>query len=625
MKKLVLLSTIALLLSACQQPTTETTPLNTITPITVAQTDTPSPSTQAPIPPPANCRQTALNPTEIMRAIHMGGNWGTNVESDNTPPSEYFEYLEELNVNWAGISVALHFDDSMDSTVERKYSDVIVPTFTDDFLRDMIRTYHQHGICVYLTLAFEPFEAEESDRPVYRWQLGGLTPLYDEGSILPEFWPWAIDHPDHERFVAEFWDTYTEQAVHFGQLAEEEGVGLYSLGTETEGLFRTRPSDEWPNDFSEELQTMVATVRQAYSGPLTYDLGFWILTEPEARGGAGSYHLWEDLELDIIGLSAYFPLADCPPLIAFPVETLEERWDRVFQDYLIPLQEENPDRPIVFTEFGYADSLSSVIIGSADSFTPRVVVDRDGNGLDDGEEMQANIHQAIFNVMGRYPGVVNGLFLWDLWMATDEQWTNEIDPFRGISIRGRLAEDIVRQYYGAEPRSTIPTPIPTTLDAPPQVFGETCEIYNDRFTIEWWNGYVWSAEVDTSSPRVVYSGERAIEVTLEPGGGLALGLTEMDISTYSWLVFYINGGEAPSQQIGIVMSLHGDWATPPLNVSDYVEGGQLLPGQWHKVVVPVRDLAPDSGIINQIQFIEAFGNPVATFYLDEIRFVVAEP
>jgi hypothetical protein len=81
----------------------------------------------------------------------------------------------------------------------------------------------------------------------------------------------------------------------------------------------------------------------------------------------------------------------------------------------------------------------------------------------------------------------------------------------------------------------------------------------------------------------------------------------------------------PSQQIGIVASLHGDWATLPLNVSDYTDEGQLLPGEWHKVVVPVSGLTPASGIINQIQFIKVLGNPVAMIYLDEIRFEAAEP
>ena len=102
----------------------------------------------------------------------------------------------------------------------------------------MIRAFHQHGFCVYLTLSFEGQEAEQAEHPVDGAQIGEPNAARWDDRILPEYWPWALDHPDHERFVAEFWESYTEQAVHFGQLAEEEGVGLYSLGTETEGQRR---------------------------------------------------------------------------------------------------------------------------------------------------------------------------------------------------------------------------------------------------------------------------------------------------------------------------------------------------------------------------------------------------
>ena len=68
---------------------------------------------------------------------------------------DYFEYLRDMNVNWVGISVALHYDDSMDSTVERVYSGVITKTFTDDFLRKMIQTF----------LLIILFEEERSGNP----------------------------------------------------------------------------------------------------------------------------------------------------------------------------------------------------------------------------------------------------------------------------------------------------------------------------------------------------------------------------------------------------------------------------------------------------------------------------
>jgi len=565
-----------------------------------------------------------LEPTEPIHAVHMGGNVGTNREENNTLPADYFEYLRDMNVNWVGISVALHYKDSMDSTVERVYSGVITKTFTDDFLRKMIRSFHQNGICVYLTLAFESNEAEEAEHPLYRKHLG--IPVRDDGRIQPEFWPWAIDHPDHDRFVAEFWQTYTDQAVHFGQLAEEEGVGLYSLGTETEGLFRTRPSEEWPNDFRDELRTMVAYVRDAFNGPLTYDMWNIVYTEPQLGLRPGSEHMWEDAGLDVIGFSAYFPLADCPSTTAIPVEILEERWEKIFQDYLLPLHEANPGRPILFTEYGYTDSLASVVHGAANSFTEHILVDRDGNGYDDGEEMQANIHQALFNVMDSHPGVLDGVFTWDMWMAGHNLWASEIDPWRTTSIRGRLAEDVFRQYYGASPRTILPTPIPPSSFVFPQPLGETCDIYNDGFSIEGegWFTHTWNSDANINSSKVVHSGGRAIELFLQPGGGMDLRVSETDSAPFNWLILYIASRETDFQQIGITLGYNDQNLSPLLDITEYIEGGELEPYKWHQVAIPLSKINPGGGSFDTIKFVKMKGSGESTVYIDDIFFVDKE-
>ena len=117
-----------------------------------------------------------------LRSIHNSGNWGQNPEyveqwkqdpSEPLLPTSYVEYLKSTRINWVGISVSLHVDDSMDSVVKRKYSpDIRVPTFTDEVIRQIIREYRQHGIDVYLTLAFELNEAREAERPVDRLIFG---------------------------------------------------------------------------------------------------------------------------------------------------------------------------------------------------------------------------------------------------------------------------------------------------------------------------------------------------------------------------------------------------------------------------------------------------------------------
>ena len=76
-----------------------------------------------------------------------------------------------------------------------------------------------------------------------------------------------------------------------------------------------------------------------------------------------------------------------------------------------------------------------------------VFEDGNGNGVDDGWETQANMLQAWFEVMDRYPDVVHGAFLWDNWLASDELWGEYWAGHGNFSVRDKPAEDVVRAQY----------------------------------------------------------------------------------------------------------------------------------------------------------------------------------
>ena len=403
-------------------------------------------------------------PAFPLRSIHMSGNWGTNElvvadwhragEEGPLVPEDYLAWLGRLHVNWVGISVALTYDDSMDSSIERNRGHAFEASFSDAALRQMIRDFKGRGIDVYLTLALEAHAAENASRPVHRWQLGDSGaadggPCCNSG-IRPEFWPWRPDHPDHARFVAEFWQTYTQEAVHVATIAEEEGVRLFSLGTETDRLFRTRSGGGYfVNDFGAELRSMVNRVRAAYSGLLTYDMHDSVFRAPDFFG-AGSDYLWSDLDLDVVGVSAWFPVAESRPVTVTDVRSLSAEYERIFQDYLVPLSRRNPGRPVVFLEYGAADLVQAPESpGDAAGFPPFVFTDANGNGLDDGRETQANMYQALLDIMSAHPGVLNGVFWWDNWMTSEEQWAEYWAGRRSHAIRDKPAEAVVRSAYAA--------------------------------------------------------------------------------------------------------------------------------------------------------------------------------
>ena len=413
------------------------------------------------------------------RAISISGYWGTNRrvaqpwedggQQGRLIPLEFIDWLQGMHANWILISVGLHYDDSMDSSVSRETArSRNVPTWRDGTLRQVIREFREHEFNVYMTLAFEAHEAEMSARPVHRWQLGDPAPPHTggvppddatAGLIAPENWPWRPDHPDHQRFTAEFWETYTQQAEHFASIAEDEGVALFSLGTETDRLFRSRPDHHDPsrpesgymsNDFGDELRTMVDRVRAVYSGRLTYDMHASTLIYADHHGrGSGTGHLWEDLDLDVVGISGWFPLTSSPPATVLSVPQLQTSYESIFSDLLVPLAARNPGRAIVFTEYGSMDVVEAPADPGAGErhSEPKTLLDQNRNGLDDGEETQANIFQAFFTASASHPGLVNGAFFWDNWIATDAMWAEFWLDRRSFALRGKLAEAVVRDAY----------------------------------------------------------------------------------------------------------------------------------------------------------------------------------
>ena len=387
-----------------------------------------------------------------LRALSAAGYWGTNEEvveewmktgTGAIVPADYIDWIKGLHVNWVGVVVSLRMEDSMDAALDRE------TTFPDPAIRQLIRDLRAEGIDVYLTLAIDDWEARQASRPAWRWQLG--HPGDPGRGVRPEHWPWRPDHPDHERFVSEFWESYTEQAVHFARIAQEEGARMFSLGTETDRLFRTRAGGyNTVTHFGEQLAAMVARVRAVYDGLLTYDMHYDVLKVPDFYG-PGSLCLWEDLNLDVMGISAWFDLVDAPPSSVMSVASLEMAYDRIFREYLIPLAYDNPDRPMVFLEYGAMDLVVAPFspantLGQGER---AVFTDANGNGVDDGKETQANIYQALFNTMEAYPGVVHGAFLWDNWIASDEMWSWFWAHARNFDIRGKPAEEVVRTTYNS--------------------------------------------------------------------------------------------------------------------------------------------------------------------------------
>jgi hypothetical protein len=349
--------------------------------------------------------------------------------------ARYFDFLKAQNVEWIAVTVPIFTDSLADPTVRVKYRPAddttgAPYTFDDADLQDFILQAKQNGFKVSIGFEFYPVimdvnaSAPGCGTAQYkpnRWLLGQPTVdprAADQACINPAEWWWNPSHPAYVANVATFWNSYTQIAAKYAALSQQTGVDLFVLATEQDNLFRTRPAvAPYINDFRAELTTMVNAVRAQYGGPVTYERHWTTFAHPEwFANGAGTSAAFEsvatDLNLDVVGISAYFILADPAPTAVLSVAQFEAAWENVFTQYLLPLQARNPGRKIVFYEWGYTNDLAAPYLQGSRLGEAM----QSGTAGSDGITQQANIIQAFFNVNARHGDLVHGSFLYGVGM-----------------------------------------------------------------------------------------------------------------------------------------------------------------------------------------------------------------
>ena len=144
--------------------------------------------------------------------------------------------------------------------------------------------------------------------------------------LRPPAWPGSINHATDAAWVAWF-ASYRPFILHYAALAQSEGMDAFSIGNELQ--YASLKDREW--------RGVIASVRSAYTGPITYGA-----TAEEVTG----VPFWD--AVDFIGVSAYFVLAEeqTPSPAA-----LAAAW-RPVSDRLRALSTRHGKR-VVFTEIGY--------------------------------------------------------------------------------------------------------------------------------------------------------------------------------------------------------------------------------------------------------------------------------
>ena len=330
-------------------------------------------------------------------------------EYDSLPSDEALEKMADTGANWISILVTW-YQDNIDSTTIAPRT---AKTPTDAELEHVIAKAHSLGINVLL----KPHVDLQYDGSRWRGQIGSNF--------------------DNATWV-EWFDSYGDFMGYYADLAEANGVEMFSVGTETEKAALREA----------QFEALIADVRTRFTGDLTYAAN---------HGNEQNIQFWD--MVDVIGVDGYYngTNKNDPTL-----EELKAAWTAPF----ISLESLAAfwNKQIIFTEIGYRS------VDGANK-TPWCEEAR-CPGLIDLDE-QVDTYEALLETFHAEPWF-DGLFVW-AW-DTDPNKSGECD--QGYSPYGKPAENVLRAWFGAPARADIlsvcanaptptPMPTPTPLITPP--------------------------------------------------------------------------------------------------------------------------------------------------------------
>ena len=348
------------------------------------------------------------NTTDYSRGVGIIGNWGS-MAGITEIPEDYFDYLKRLNTQWVVIGNSMHVDNSVDSTVELRYTndfDTYVPSWPDATLRTMVNQLHNRGYKVILAVGFdEPWPEDGSQSPVlpgkaaWRYQLG--QPTTPSGYTLAE-WPWNPSNAINQRFVSSFWKTYTDVSIYHAKLCQDLGVEMFEVGAESQELFRTSNiGTRYTMNYKTQVKALVDSVRNHYSGKIAYymHVGTWKAAVTSTPSDSTWHDLWGDANFDIIGVSMYDAVR--PTTASYTATTtvntvsyFKNLFKTFLTTYVKKVTERYPAKPVVALELGF-QTRDITNIGLTE---PKGVISADDfnkNGILDAEEVQGNLFRHI--------------------------------------------------------------------------------------------------------------------------------------------------------------------------------------------------------------------------------------
>ncbi len=458
--------------------------------------------------------------------------------------------LEDTGAEWISI-LATWYQDVVTSTDIYSHAE---KTPTDAGLIHAIQTAHNLGLKVMLKPHLDLF----ADSAHWRGEIG-------------------------EEFTSEAqWDawfaSYQAFINHYAQIAADNGVEQFCIGTELDGTAVEELS--W-----REMITGTGGITSIYTGSLVYAANHTY---------TNTVMFWD--ALDYIGIDAYYSLATTSTAT---LEDFKLGWTRPIS-FLANLAEEW-DKPILFTEIGYR-SIDGAGAAPWDYGASQPL---------DLQE-QADLYQAFFETVYQEPWFA-GVFLWS-W-DTNPMQGGVCD--RDYTPLDKPSEIVLREFFGGAPKGGAGKLTPRPNDA------GAFDIYiDDQLESSggggWWSGTWHGGALVFTATDEVYAGQSAIRADLTgPNWGAAqFGRwgTPVNTTPYYWFEFYI---KQQNPDHGIQLIFGGG------NVLDYCRYTVERVNGWNHVRIPFTDADKVNEDLTEFVF-QTKGNDT-TLWLDNIRLLGVIP
>jgi hypothetical protein len=295
------------------------------------------------------------------------------------PGWERGEYVRALNEIAAinGDSVSLVVSWVQQSVESESLAPHLSESVSDNTVLDAIALAHQTGLKVLLF-------------PIVR--LLDRRPDQWRGELIPS----DIDA---------WFSSYEAFVLHYARMAEEEGVALFSVGSELGSM----------EQYEQHWRRLISNTRAEFSGELIYSANWDHYLAPD---------FWD--AVDYIGLTGYYELVESR---STPVNlsALTDEW-REIRDELIRFVN-IMGQPLLFTEVGYASQRGA-------AWHPW-----DYTQDDESDWHEQYICYRAFYEAWRNISFLSGVFFWN-WYGSGGLHDNSYTP------RRKPAEGVIRHWYG---------------------------------------------------------------------------------------------------------------------------------------------------------------------------------